>query len=454
MPLVNSIIGLENFAFQILTSDYAPVAKSFISVKKLDQTINLEISKNEKTNLVYFNSPTELERIYLKKFKAIKNPVELNDNWIQRVEEDFHSEWLPIQALKSGIGIHYGPMPKFIQKKVIDLFKSTKIKNVLATNSIIEGVNTPTKNIYIYSSRDILGAKNLVKYKNLIGRAGRLGEHKVGNIYYFDKHQLQFEDANISYKDINIQFQLENKDEITEINRDENFDMEAIPEGSSSYEDKLQKHLENSSYSSVPPKEIVNLLNNHGFTVNKFKILLDYIASSKNVVLLGIIGKLVGKTDLLSLNIILSSRFNSFSKMVDELHSKNKKKFKSQVISILIDMIYSFLPFKIIPLINFIIDVDDLYKKYTAENLVLPKVIAEAKRIKAQFYSKFIGIDNPSHETLVIMNKLFEFGIPYQRANPFLKIIADNLPDKFSIHDIRKIIFDNENMNDLRVYFE
>lgn len=140
--------------------------------------------------------------------------------------------------------------------------------------------------------------------------------------------------------------------------------------------------------------------------------------------------------------------------MVNELHSKNKQKFKSQVISTLIDMIYSFLPFKIIPLINFIIDVDDLYKKHTNKNLIPTEVIVEAKRKKAQFYSKFIGIDNPTHETLVIMNKLFEYGIPYQRANPFLERIADNLPNKFSIHDIRKIIFQNENMSDLKVYFD
>jgi len=454
MPLVNSITGLENFNFQILKSDYAPVAKSFNSIKKLDQTINLEISKNEITNLIYFNSPKELEKVYLKNLKSIKNSVELNGRWIQRVEEDFHSEWIPIQALKSGIGIHYGPMPKFIQKKVIDLFKSNQIKSVLATNSIIEGVNTPTKSIYIYSSRDLLGGKNLVKYKNLIGRAGRLGEHKVGNIYYFEKHQSQFDSANVSYKDIDIQFLVENKTDIIEINRDENFDKEMVSEGNISQEDRLQKHLENSSYSHIPSKEIIILLNNHGFTVNKFTILLEYIANTEKVVLLGLIGKLVGKTDLNTLNVTLSSRLNSFSAMVDELHSKNRQIFKSQVISTLIDMIYNFLPFKIIPLFNFVIDVDGLYKKYTNENLLPTSVIVEAKTKKAQFYSKFIGLDNPNHDTLVIMNKLFEYGIPYQRANPFLEIIAGNLPDKFSIHDIRKIIFENENMNDLRIYFE
>lgn len=266
MPLVNSIVGLENYDFEILQSDYAPVAKNFNSIKDLNKLIKQEISNNESINLVYYNSPSELEKMYLKNFKSLNNSIELKDSWIQRVEEDFHPDWLPIQALKSGIGIHYGPMPKFVQKKVIDLFKSNQLKNVLATNSIIEGVNTPTKNIYIYSSRNILGGKNLVKYKNLIGRAGRLGKHKVGNIFYWDKHQEQFEHANISYRDINIQFVLEDKAEIIEINRDENFANEmSIDGGKSSHESTLEKQLQDSSYSNIPVKEVVLLLNKHGF---------------------------------------------------------------------------------------------------------------------------------------------------------------------------------------------
>lgn len=455
MPLVNSIMGLENYDFKILQSDYAPVAKNFNGIKDLNKLINQEILNNESINLVYYNSPSELEKSYLKHFQTLNNAIELKDSWTQRVEEDFHPDWLPIQALKSGIGIHYGPMPKFVQKKVIDLFKSNQLKNVLATNSIIEGVNTPTKNIYIYSSRDILGDKNLVKYKNLIGRAGRLGQHKVGNIFYWEKHQKQFEHANISYRDINIQFVLENKAEIIEINRDENFDNEISIDGNkSSHENALEKQLQDSSYSNIPVKEVVLLLNKHGFTIRQFEILLDYISNTKNLKLLGIIGKLIGGTDLNTLKVILNSRFRTISEMVDQLQLKNNQTNKSKIISDLIDMIYNFLPFKIIPLINFVLDINALYIKHTNNNMLPNLVIVEANTKKAQFYSKFIGIDNPTQETLVIMNKLFEYGIPYQRANPYLNQISNNLPNKFSIHDIKKVIFENISMSDLKIYFE
>jgi len=453
MPLVNSIVGLEHLNFKILKSDYAPVAKSFNAIKKLDLKINEEINKNDNTSLVYFNYPKNLEKFYLKNLKSVQNPLLLNNEWIQRVEDDFHPDWLPIQALKSGIGIHYGPMPKFIQKKVIDLFKSRQIKNVLATNSIIEGVNTPTKNIYIVTSKDILGKNDLVRYKNLIGRAGRLGEHKVGNIFYLEKHQTQFEEANVSYKDINIKFILEDKSELFEVNREDNFSEEFVNKDQTQSVNNLDTYFEDTSYSEIPQSEVIKLIDKHGFTVKQLKLLLEYIRKD-NIKLLGIIGTLVGKTDLNSLNVTLNSKFSSFNDMVQELHSKNEKIDKSKVISTLIDMIYSFLPFKVVPLLNFIIDIDELYKEYSSSALFSNKVIIEAKKKKAQFYSKFIGLNNPTHESLVVVNKLFEYGIPYHRTKPFLETITNSIPEKFSIHDIKKIVFEDESMNELKIYFE
>lgn len=455
MPLVNAISGLDDFNFEILKSDYAPVAKNFLPIKKLDKKIQEDISANDRTNLFYFSSPNKLEKFYIKSLKFIVNTIILNDQWIKRVEEDFHSEWLPIQALKSGIGIHYGPMPKFIQKKVIELFKANSIKNILATNSIIEGVNTPTKNIYIFNSNDILGKNDLVKYKNLIGRAGRLGEHKVGNIYYWEKHQFQFEKANVPYKEIDIRFVIENIAGITEINRADDINEELNSEDGKTNENNnaLKKILEDSNYSNVPYIEVSKLLNTHGFTLSQLNVLINYVKKD-NIYLLGIIGTIYKRIDNDTYKVALNHKFKSFNEMVEELASLKPKEEKSKNISSLIDMIYSVLPFKIIPLINFTIDINDLYKVHNGNGLLKNEVINDAKSKKAQFYRKFIGIENPSHESLVIVNKLFEYGIPYQRVQPHLKELTEKLPNKFSIHDIKNIIYKDSQMNDLRIYFE
>ena len=455
MPLVNAISGLEHLNFKILKSDYAPVAKSFKAIKNLEKKIFEDISKNEKTNLIYFSSPLYLEKFYIKNLKDIKNQIELSDEWIKRVEEDFHPEWLPILALKSGVGIHYGPMPKFIQKKIIELFKNNTIQNILATSSIIEGVNTPTKNIFIANSKDVLGKNDLVKFKNLIGRAGRLGEHKVGEVFYREKDQDKFDKANVSFEEINIQFVIENRAEIIEINRADDFNQNLNSESNNTIDsnDSLKELLEKSNYANVSHLEVSKLLNTHGFTLNQLETLINYVKKD-NIYLLGIIGKITKGIDNDSFKIALNHKYKTFNEMVEELHGLKPNDHKSKIISGLIDMIYSTLPFKIIPLINFTIDLNDLYKKHNAIDLIRDEVIKEANIKKAQFYSKFIGIENPTHESLVIVNKLFEYGIPYQRVKPYLEELTNNLPNEFSIHDIKKIIFENDSMKDLRVYFE
>jgi replicative superfamily II helicase len=430
-------------------------AKSFRSIKNLEKKIYEDILQNKKTNLIYFSSPLYLEKFYLKNLKDIKKQNGLSDNWVKRVEEDFHPDWLPILALKSGIGIHYGPMPKFIQKKVIELFKNNTIKNILATSSIIEGVNTPTKNIFIANSKDVLGKNDLVKFKNLIGRAGRLGEHKVGEVFYREKDQEKFDKANVPYEEINIQFVIENRSEIIEINRADDFNNELNSEKDNSNENNnaLKNLLEESNYTNVSHLEVSKLLNTHGFTLNQLETLINYVKKD-NIYLLGIIGKITKGIDNDSYKVALNHKFKTFNEMVEELQSLKPNDNKSKIISGLIDMIYSALPFKIIPIINFTIDLNDLYKKHNVKGLLNEDVIKEANSKKAQFYSKFIGIENPTHESLVIVNKLFEYGIPYLRVKPYLIDLTKKLPNEFSIHDIKKIIFGNDTMKDLRIYFE
>lgn len=456
MPLVNSIIGLDRLKFKLLKTEYAPVAKNFHSVKNLTSKIIKDVKSETEINLIYFNSPKDLEKFYLKNLKDVIKSINIDSNWIKRVEEDFHPDWLPIYAIKSGFGIHYGPMPKFVQRKVLSLFNDSFLKNLLSTNSIIEGVNTPTKNIYITTSRDILGDKNLVKFKNLIGRAGRLGKHKVGNIFYDEKNKDKFEKANIPFEGIDIEFKIDNLDDVIEINRiDEYYStLNSSDEYQIENSNNYKINIDNTNFQFVPAKEISILLDKHGFTVNKLKTFLDY-TENENIFFLGIIGKVYKNIDTKCLKVVLDNRLIKFDQMVEELFSKENGKIeRTKIISSLIDMIYNVMPFNIIPLINFTIDINNLYKEHNGKNLLKDKILNEAKGKKAQFYSKFIGIEEPTIESLVILNKLFEYGIPYLRMKLYITDLTEGLPDKFSILDIKKIIFEKDSMKDLRIYFE
>lgn len=462
LPLVNEINGLDNLNFKVLKSDFAPVAKNFISLEDFDTKLLSEIKKSDESNLVYFNSPNEAEIFFLDKIKNRPEENHLASDWINRVESDFHPEWIPIKALKSGIGIHYGPMPKFIQKKVIDLFNTSKIRTLLSTSSVIEGVNTPTKNIYITTSTKILGNKNIIKFKNLIGRAGRLGIHKVGNVFYKNIHQQQFTAANIPFENIQLNFIVNNQAEIIEINREDEYKSandNIVADKSDDFSKvKTNGYLKDSNYGQVPLEEISKLLNNYGFTIKQFKKLTEYI-TGQNINLFGVLGKLKSSdTYLFSINVILNAQYSSINSMVErlKLDSHFSSFDTSKLVSIVIKMIYSVIPHRVIPAIEFVIELDKVYQKYNNnKNLISANVLREAEIKRALFYKKFIGeIDVNNEETKKIMTKLFEYGIPYFRAKEHLINIAERVPNNFSIYDLKTIIFNDESMSDLRIYFK
>lgn len=105
------------------------------------------------------------------------------------------SDWVVLKALKKGIGIHHGLIPKFIQKEIINLFNKGILKVLLSTTTITEGVNTVAKNVLVLSHKK--GDKELKTFDalNIAGRAGRFMSHYKGKIYTLDKEFLKIKDG-------------------------------------------------------------------------------------------------------------------------------------------------------------------------------------------------------------------------------------------------------------------
>lgn len=112
--------------------------------------------------------------------------------FIEHISGKFHKDWTLIKALKKGVGIHHGLIPKYIQKEVISLFNKGLLKVLLSTTTITEGVNTSAKNLIVLKGKK--GNKNLKKFdaKNIAGRAGRFMQHYTGRVIVLDK---EFMDA-------------------------------------------------------------------------------------------------------------------------------------------------------------------------------------------------------------------------------------------------------------------
>ena len=105
---------------------------------------------------------------------------------MEHLENTYSAEWIIVKALKYGIGIHHGLVPKYIQKEIINLFNRGILLYLISTTTITEGVNTSAKNIIITSNKK--GGKNLKPFdaKNIAGRAGRFLRHFSGRVIIVD----------------------------------------------------------------------------------------------------------------------------------------------------------------------------------------------------------------------------------------------------------------------------
>lgn len=118
--------------------------------------------------------------------------------FVEHLENTYSSEWIVVKALKHGIGIHHGLVPKYIQKEIINLFNRGIILYLISTTTITEGVNTSAKNIIITSNKK--GRKSLKPFdaKNIAGRAGRFLQHFSGRVIIVDNN---FEEVLTSNED-------------------------------------------------------------------------------------------------------------------------------------------------------------------------------------------------------------------------------------------------------------
>lgn len=158
--------------------------------KRLVKTVQSIISIAQNT-IVYCYSTAKVES-YAK--KLIESEILNNhDNsqysdFISHVTENFNSEWTLIEALKKGIGIHHGLVPKYLQKEIVSLFNKKQLKVLISTTTITEGVNTSAKNLIVLHSKK--GEKKLKKFdaKNIAGRAGRFMQHYSGRVITLDRN--------------------------------------------------------------------------------------------------------------------------------------------------------------------------------------------------------------------------------------------------------------------------
>lgn len=215
--IINTALNVEvNDTFNLTFTERTKKARVVQLVKQL-----LERSEN---TIIYCGQKTLTEK-YAKELINVETGLEniVNDKVTRLINHIGNlfidrkgNQWIVSKALKKGIGIHHGLVPKYIQQEIISLFNEGILKVLICTTTITEGVNTTAKNIIVLSGKK--GTKDLKKFdaQNIEGRAGRFMEHYKGRVFIMDNEfrkcingqdellQHKFFDKNIDKQDVDI----------------------------------------------------------------------------------------------------------------------------------------------------------------------------------------------------------------------------------------------------------
>lgn len=203
-PYIDAVQGMNSLTreFTFIPSDFKTVA---LNIHRYNIGPNNIKEKNER--LVEINKSYKGQTIiYCKSAKSISSVVNFltsNTNlqtnkscdfeeyllikyyrWLRR---SYGADWGCTKALAKGIGIHHGALPRAIQQKTVELFNTKKIKYLICTSTMIEGVNTSAENIVIYDNRNGNPKIDSFTHKNISGRAGRMGQYLVGNVFCLEQ---------------------------------------------------------------------------------------------------------------------------------------------------------------------------------------------------------------------------------------------------------------------------
>lgn len=240
-PNITSVIGLDNYDFVFVASDFSTVAVDIIQYDlpfngsaRMDKLIQL-CQEIFTPTIIYCQSPGSANLVADAMIK--EGGFELNDDTAQLakwIEENFHPEWDICRAIRFGIGIHHGGVPRALQQQFIKLFNERKIRFLICTSTIIEGVNTSAENVIIFDRRKNKKVIDYFTYKNISGRAGRMGQYFVGKVFMLE--------AAPKVEDLTVTFPIGSQDESSPLSLLMELDQDSLSELSKSRLNRAYQH--------------------------------------------------------------------------------------------------------------------------------------------------------------------------------------------------------------------
>lgn len=187
-PNIQGVAGdfVENVRFEFIKFSFSTVVTEFhdLSSNEKENTLVDLCDSIDGQTIVFCSSParanTAAELIASNiSFEAHEDALKLAD-WLA---DNYHDDWVLTNALRCGVGIHHARIPRSVSQYIVDLFNAGKIKFLVCTSTLIEGVNTATKNIVCYDNKINRTNIDFFTFNNIAGRSGRMFKHFIGNVF-------------------------------------------------------------------------------------------------------------------------------------------------------------------------------------------------------------------------------------------------------------------------------
>lgn len=426
--------GFEKYGFFVFESDFNAVEKNYIVLKE-NEFFKTLFNKGEKEKTILFcKAPNQINDTYeeITPFLLQTNSTD----FVKSLEAEIHPDWIVVKLLKSNILTHHGQMPKYVQNRMINLFNNNENYNILlGTNSISEGINTSTKNLFIHPSS--ANTTDTLLLKNTIGRAGRLGKYPIGHIFSTEEIKKVVEE------EIVITLAISNEEEITEIEDSRN--NEKISAFSELY--------------CIETDFCQELIKTHKISLNKLGRILDALKEDKSfsaftnlpyIANKAFSGEYTGipKIDTILMRGYLQSYYikNGQKAFLNDFNDRIEFfKFKidnfgnnTAIINAYMQFIYSTLEYYIMPVVNIGLEI-----KEHNDNWEFGKnVIESLEACKNKYYTKTYGnlnIDDLSESHKLIINALKDYGMTTTLKNLNIDIldeINEHLNVRYSNSDV------------------
>lgn len=110
-----------------------------------------------------------------------------SSDFAEWLAENIGPNGLLSRSVHFGFGIHHGRTPRAVAARMVRMFNEQKLPVLFCTSTLIEGVNTAAKTVMIFDKKINRADYDFFTFSNIRGRAGRLGQHHVGQVFVFNE---------------------------------------------------------------------------------------------------------------------------------------------------------------------------------------------------------------------------------------------------------------------------